>query len=80
MARNTPVALGEHFEKFVGNQIDAGRYNTVSEVIREALGLLEEREAKLEALRAALIEGERGRPVDFDVDTFLAKKRAERAR
>jgi antitoxin ParD1/3/4 len=79
MAQHTQIALGDHFEKFVGEQIDTGRYDSVSEVVREALSLLEERESRLEALRAALIKGEQGTPVNFDVDTFLARKRAERA-
>ncbi len=78
MARNTPVVLGEHFEKFVGEQVDAGRYDSVSEVIREALSLLEEREARLEALRAALIEGEKsGVAGPIDRDTFLQDMHAE---
>ncbi len=78
MARNTPVALGDHFEKFVGDQIETGRYESVSEVVQEALGLLEEREARLEALRAALVEGEKsGVAGPIDLDTFLQDMHAE---
>jgi len=37
-------------------------------------------EAKLEALRAALIEGEQsGAPTPFDFDEFIERKRLERA-
>jgi len=48
--KNSNVALGAHFEKFLADQIKAGRYGSASEVIRAGLHLLEEREAKLQAL------------------------------
>ncbi len=44
-------AVGEHFENFIREQIQAGRYNNASEVVREGLRLVEEREAKLISLR-----------------------------
>jgi antitoxin ParD1/3/4 len=45
--------------------------------VRAGLRLLEERETKLEALRAALIEGETSRDATpFDLEAFIAKKRA----
>ena len=44
-------AVGEHFDKFIRDQVQAGRYNNASEVVREGLRLVEEREAKLKALR-----------------------------
>jgi antitoxin ParD1/3/4 len=43
---------------------------------RAVLRLLEEQEAKLAALRAALVEGENSGPsTAFDVDQFIARKR-----
>jgi len=49
--------LGQHFEKFVQAQLASGRYNNASEVLRDALRLMEERERRLAALDAALERG-----------------------
>ncbi len=76
-SKNTSFSLGEHFSHFVETQVDEGRYSNVSDVVRAGLRLLEEREAKLAALRAALIEGEQsGPPTSFDFNAFVARKRA----
>ncbi|MEL7130970.1 MAG: type II toxin-antitoxin system ParD family antitoxin [Pseudomonadota bacterium] len=56
--KNTSVALGDHFEKFVAGQVASGRYASASEVMRDALRLLEARDARREAVIAALVEGE----------------------
>jgi antitoxin ParD1/3/4 len=53
------VALGDHFEKFVSEQVTHGRYNNESEVVRAGLRLLEEHELKLKELRAAIDQGDR---------------------
>ena len=47
-------SLGNHFESFVQGQLASGRYNNASEVLRDALRLMEERDVKLQALRATL--------------------------
>jgi antitoxin ParD1/3/4 len=51
-------ALGEHFEQFIDAQVTGGRYNNASEVVRDALRLLEdqERQRQLE-LRRLLEQG-----------------------
>ena len=65
LMKNTSVTLGEHFDSFIAEQLIRGRYRSASEILREGLRLLEEREAKLEALRAALQKGETSGFVDF---------------
>src|SRR2546429_9763379 len=48
------VSIGERWEQFVDQAVKAGRYGSASEVVREGLRLVEEREAKLTALRAII--------------------------
>jgi antitoxin ParD1/3/4 len=74
-----PGRVGEHFMGFVNTQVKEGRYSNASDVMRAALRLLEEREANLTALRAALIEGEESGPsTPFDFEAFIARKRNEK--
>ena len=40
----TSVALSPHFETFIRNQVESGRYNNVSEVVRAGLRMLEDAE------------------------------------
>ncbi|MES1156865.1 MAG: type II toxin-antitoxin system ParD family antitoxin [Alphaproteobacteria bacterium] len=77
MSKNTSFSLGDYFTTFIEGQVASGRYQTASDVVRAALRLLEEQEAKMERLRAALIEGEEsGPPEPFDIDEFLAEVRS----
>ena len=58
MSKNTSISLGNHFESFILNKVGSGRYNSVSEVIRAGLRLLEQEERKIDALKEALELGE----------------------
>ena len=79
MNKNTSFSVGDHFSGFIEAQVAEGRYSSASDVVRAALRLLEEQEAKLAALRAALIEGEQSGPATpFDVEAFIARKRTPR--
>lgn len=75
------VNLGQTFEDYVRAQIDTGRYNNASEVIREALRLKmqadEVRAAKLDALRRDVSEArkqvQRGETIETTADAFLKR-------
>jgi antitoxin ParD1/3/4 len=49
--------LGPHLEAFVAELVKTGRYNSKSEVLREGVRLVQEREAKFAALDAAIARG-----------------------
>ena len=75
MSRNTSVTLGDHFTKFVNTKIEEGRFESMSEAVRAALRLLEEREAKLENLRRILARGEAqlDKGEGIDGETFISE-------
>jgi len=78
-AKTQTLSLGEHWNHFIDSKVKQGRYASASELVRDALRLIEEREAnsKLESLRSALIEGENsgdaGR-LDIEAIKLEAKK------
>ena len=53
-------AIGDHFEQFIKGQIATGRYASASEVVRDALRLMEEQknlnELQHEEIRAAILK------------------------
>jgi antitoxin ParD1/3/4 len=57
MTRKT-FSLGKHFERFIEAQVRAGRYDNGSEVVRAALRLLEDHEARMKELRAAIAQAD----------------------
>ena len=81
MSKNTSISLGNYFEQFVQEQIIAGRYKNVSEVIRAGLRLLENEESKVSALRSAIQEGlDSGKAKRLDPKKNLAELKAKRRR
>ena len=74
MRHSTSVLLGDHFEKFISNEVLSGRYQSREEVIRTALRLLEEEESRKQYLNDALLQGEKsGFEKDFDPKAHLKK-------
>ena len=51
------VDLGKPLEKVVDRLVKSGRYNSKSEVLREGVRLVQEREARLASLDAAIARG-----------------------
>jgi len=71
MPRNTSVTIGNHFEAFIAEQLEEGRYGSASEIVRAGLRLLEEQESRIRQLRAALIEGEESGFVEYSLQEFM---------
>jgi antitoxin ParD1/3/4 len=75
--KNTSITLGDHFDSFISDQLESGRYASTSEVIRAGLRLLEEEEAKLVNLRHLLEEGEKSESVPYSLDALIAELDSE---
>ncbi len=58
MGKNTSVSLGDHFEGFIEERVQSGRFASASDAVRAGLRLLEQEEARLDLLRATLAKGE----------------------
>ncbi len=82
------VSLTPHLEKFVYRKLAGGGYQTASEVVRDALRLLEAKDrsekARLEELRGEIRVGleqlDRGQAVPFDDETVKRIKATGRNR
>ena len=76
MAKNTSILLGDHFDNFINEEINSGRYSSVSEVVRSALRLLEQEEDKIKRIRTELEIGENSKMIhDFNPKEHLASLR-----
>jgi antitoxin ParD1/3/4 len=75
MTMATSYSIGKHFEEFIASLIESGRYSTASEIIRDGLRMIEEREqrrdAKLEWLRAAIQEGLDSPSEEVDIKEWI---------
>jgi antitoxin ParD1/3/4 len=73
------VDLGGPLEQFVDDLVRNGRYGSKSEILREGVRLIQDREAKLVALDASLrkaiadIDAGRGIPAEEAFDRLLAR-------
>lgn len=79
------VSLTSELENFVKAKVATGMYNSVSEVMREALRMMEERDAlqavKLEALRHDINQGlmsiQQGKTQPLDIESLKAEGRSQ---
>ncbi|WP_323659044.1 type II toxin-antitoxin system ParD family antitoxin [Pectobacterium versatile] len=79
MARTMTIDLGDELRHYVELLVESGDYRTQSEVIREALRMLREKQAEsdLQTLRHLLAEGiNSGEPQEWNKDEFLQKIRS----
>ena len=80
------VNLGEKLETFIAEAVKDGRYGSRSEILREGVRLVQEREKRLATLDAALLKGladaEAGRTEDAEVvfDRLIKKYQAMAAK
>ncbi|WCG84997.1 type II toxin-antitoxin system ParD family antitoxin [Pectobacterium sp. A5351] len=78
MARTMTIDLGDELRHYVESLVESGDYRTQSEVIREALRMLREKQAEsdLQTLRQLIAEGiNSGAPQEWNKDEFLQKIR-----
>lgn len=84
MARTMTVDLGSELRDYVQFLVETGDYRSNSEVLRESLRLLREKQAtsKLEQLRHLIDEGEgSGDPLLWNANEFLERmKKAPHAK
>lgn len=79
------VSIGKRWDVYIEELLKAGRYGSASEVVREGLRLVEERENKLAALRqtidASINKGGSNSSDDVlrSVRTALGKRRTGKA-
>lgn len=73
MPKNTSMTLGEHFDGFIANQIDDGRFASASEVVRAALRMFEDNQTKIATLRHLLEEGERSGTADYSYESLMSE-------
>ena len=74
------VSLTPELEKFVTERVQSGMYHSASEVVREALRLLKDkdllREIKLAELRQSIQQGkDSGGAQELDIDAFIQNNR-----
>ena len=74
------ISLTAQLEELVKKKVDSGLYGSASEVIREALRLLEERDRRhairLEELRTEIKRGlDSGKPTPLDIGAIKARGR-----
>ena len=72
------ITVTDQQDRWISAQVHAGRFTNDSELIRDLIRREQERGAEIEAVRQALVEGERsGKPKAFDFAAFTRRKRTQ---
>lgn len=78
------VSIGERWERYIEELLATGRYASASEIMREGLRLVEEREQKLDALRetinASIARGGENSIEDVKAHIAAARNAREKAK
>ena len=84
MSARKTYSIGPHFETFIDRQLESGRFDNASEVVRAGLRLLEDYESRMAELRALIDEGDaaiaRGDMKEYKSGTELARNIIARSR
>jgi antitoxin ParD1/3/4 len=80
IAMPSSYTIGEHYEKFVRDLVESGRYASASEVLRDGLRLMEDAEilraVRTEELRKLIQQGiDSGPSEPWDVEDIKAEGR-----
>ena len=74
MSKNTSILIGDHFEKYINENVASGRFDSASDVVNSALRLLELEDQKIKQLRQEIEIGENSEMIsDFDPEEHLAR-------
>lgn len=72
------ITLTDQQDGWIKAQVDAGHYTNDSEFIRDLIRREQERSNAVQAVRAALIEGEQsGEPQPFNVEAFTRRMKTQ---
>lgn len=72
------ITVTDQQDHWITAQVEAGRFTNDSELIRDLIRREQERSMEIEAVRRALIDGERsGEPEAFDFNAFTRRKLAQ---
>jgi len=80
MARTITIDTGDELRSFIDESVKSGHYKTTSEVVREGLRLLQEKQAesKLKILQNLIQEGEdSGVASEWSMQDFLSRMDAK---
>jgi antitoxin ParD1/3/4 len=75
------ISLTPKLEQFIRTKVESGRYLSASEVVREALRLLEHKDKRLEELHVEIQKGlnsGRSEPLNIEATKAKARKRQRR--